>query len=203
MDFKKSQLKIAFYKIHIHLQVSSRHPACLLGFSSLGLHHTGYVFSRAGGWSRPRGSLSMSIFHTFRSHSWLFGSGVSPAWSFGLFNDLFGLTADRWKHKVSKEVRESSHTKTGSSDSFIHKAGELHSLSGEKIFHPGTMSTITFCITDNLKVSLTCYISKNEVLRHNAGGIVEKPVNDIKNFTQKSPNFLIHFPKITIFPFKN
>lgn len=52
----------------------------------------------------------MSIFYTFRSHSWLFGAGVSSAWGFGLFNDLFGLTADRGKHKVSKEVRESSHT---------------------------------------------------------------------------------------------
>lgn len=72
------------------------------------------TFSRAGGWSRPRGSLPMSVFHTFRSHSRLFSSGVSPAWSFGLFNDLFGLTADRRKHKVSKEVRESSHTKRGS-----------------------------------------------------------------------------------------
>ena len=43
MDFKKSQLKIAFCKIHTHLQISSRRPACLLGFSPLGLHHTGYV----------------------------------------------------------------------------------------------------------------------------------------------------------------
>lgn len=49
MDFKKSQLKIAFCEIHTHLQISSRHSACLLGFSSLGLHRTGYVFSRAGG----------------------------------------------------------------------------------------------------------------------------------------------------------
>ena len=70
----------------------------------------------------------MSIFHTFRSHSLLFSSGISPAWGFGLFNDLFGLTADKQKHKVSKEVRESSHTKMCSSDSFIHKAGELHIL---------------------------------------------------------------------------
>lgn len=90
---KSHSSKLLFYKIHIHLQVLSCRPACLLGFSSLGLHHTGYVFSRAGGWSRPRGSLPMSVFHTFRSHSWLFSSGVSPAWSFGLFNDLFGLTA--------------------------------------------------------------------------------------------------------------
>lgn len=84
----------------------------------------------------------MSVFHIFRSHSWFFSSGISPAWGFGLFNYLFGITADRRKHKVSKEVRESSHTKTGSSDkSFIHKAGELYSHSGE---NPGTMSTITF-----------------------------------------------------------
>lgn len=43
MDFKKSQLKIAFCKIHTHLQGSSRRPACLLGFSPLGLHRAGYV----------------------------------------------------------------------------------------------------------------------------------------------------------------
>lgn len=49
------------------------------------------------------------------------------------------------------------------------------------------MSKITFCITDNLKMSLACYISKNKVLRHNASEIVEKQVKDIKNFTQKYP----------------
>lgn len=48
VDFKKSQLKIAFCKIHTHLQGSSRHPACLLGFSSLGLHCTGYVCGGKG-----------------------------------------------------------------------------------------------------------------------------------------------------------
>lgn len=65
----------------------------------------------------------MSVFHTFRSHRWLFSSGVSPAWGFGLFNDLFGLIADGKKCKVSKEVRKSSHTKMGSSDrvSFIRQ----------------------------------------------------------------------------------
>lgn len=112
----------------------------------------------------------MSIFHTFRSHSWFFSSGISPTWGFGFFNYLFGITADRRKHKVSKEVRESSHIKMGSSDkSFIHKAGELYSHSGE---NPGTMSTITF-YNYNLKVSLTCYISKNKGLKHKAGEIVE------------------------------
>lgn len=65
------------------------------------------------------------------------------------------------------------------------------------------MSTITFYITDNLKVSQTCYINKNKVLKHKASEIVEKQEKDIKNFTWKSPNFLTHFPKIITFPFKN
>lgn len=45
------------------------------------------------------------------------------------------------------------------------------------------MSTITFYITDNLKVSQTCYINKNKVLKHKASEIVEKQEKDIKNFT--------------------
>lgn len=40
---KSHSSKLLFCKIHTHLQVSSRCPACLLGFSSLGLHRTGYV----------------------------------------------------------------------------------------------------------------------------------------------------------------
>ena len=52
-------------------------------------------------------------------------------------------------------------------------------------------------------MSPACYISKNKIFKYNAGEIVEKQVKHIKNLEQKSSNFLTHFPKIRIFPFKN
>lgn len=126
--------------------------------------HTALLtFSRAGGWSRPRGSLAMSIFHAFRSHTWLFSSGVSSAWGFGLFNDLFGLTADRGKHKVSKKERESSHTQKRALQIELHLWGRrlrtIQSFWRENIPLWDNKQN-TFYITHNLKVSLACYSSK-------------------------------------------
>lgn len=68
MDFKKSQLKIAFCKIHTHLQGSSRRPACLLGFSSLGLHRAGYVCGGKEGHAQLR-QLFVAVMFTQSTRS--------------------------------------------------------------------------------------------------------------------------------------
>lgn len=43
------------------------------------------------------------------------------------------------------------------------------------------MNTITFYITDNLRVSLFCYTIKNKILKYIPGEIVGKQVKEIKN----------------------
>lgn len=78
MDLKNHN-KTTFYKFHTHLQISCCHPTCLLGFSLLGLHHIGFVFSRARGWSRQDGSRC-PFFIFSEATSQLFSLGVSLAW---------------------------------------------------------------------------------------------------------------------------